>query len=164
MQIKGMSSQTFGRAATSVGGGGGGGGVGNVTMTSNLAYNPGMMTLPKAGTLHHTSSINYGRNPGGGGGGGNSVGPSGLRISTTPQSPIGNAQQGPISSGGANGINITNSINLQQQQQQPQQQPVSLGAGSGGGTSQNSLLNTPPDPTMNFSFDTQDFFSSSVAR
>ncbi|XP_017469858.1 PREDICTED: nuclear receptor coactivator 2 isoform X1 [Rhagoletis zephyria] len=102
--------------------------------------------------------------PGGGGGGGNSVGPSGLRISTTPQSPIGNAQQGPISSGGANGINITNSINLQQQQQQPQQQPVSLGAGSGGGTSQNSLLNTPPDPTMNFSFDTQDFFSSSVAR
>ncbi|XP_029408171.2 neuroligin 4-like [Bactrocera dorsalis] len=80
MQIKGMNTQTFGRIATSGGGSGGGGGA--VTMTSNIAYNAGMMTLPKASALHHTNSVNYGRNPGvgGGGGGGNSGNSSGTNI------------------------------------------------------------------------------------
>lgn len=61
------------------GGGNGGGGVGgeNPLKTpqtfnrNNTSYNPGMMTLPKSGNLHHT--INYTQatnNPSGGGGGG----------------------------------------------------------------------------------------------
>ncbi|XP_037943034.1 DNA N6-methyl adenine demethylase-like [Teleopsis dalmanni] len=64
MQIKGMSgvignTQTFNRANTAIGS----------SANVSVSYNAGMMTLPKAGTLHHTNSMNYGRNPGGGGGG-----------------------------------------------------------------------------------------------
>ncbi|XP_065354913.1 uncharacterized protein Nlg4 [Calliphora vicina] len=90
LQIKGMSTTTVSVGSGGSGGGGVGGGVGlsvasmqpNSTQTfgrnsttvnssmnpsTTLTYNNGMMTLPKAGTLHHTNSINYGRNPGGGG-------------------------------------------------------------------------------------------------
>ncbi|KAH8330867.1 hypothetical protein KR067_008363 [Drosophila pandora] len=80
MQIKGMSgTQTFGRNATGSagvggvgigggagGGGGGGGGSGGgasvVVSGSSVSYNPGMMTLPKSGGLHHAATLNYARN------------------------------------------------------------------------------------------------------
>ncbi|XP_011181235.2 nuclear receptor coactivator 2 isoform X4 [Zeugodacus cucurbitae] len=89
--------------------------------------------------------------PGGGGGNG---GPGGLRITSTPQSPLSSAQQGPMSGGSSGGLNSTNSLSMQQHQ-----------SGSiGTGVSQNTLLNTPPDPSMNFTFDAQDFFGSNVTR
>ncbi|TMW53133.1 hypothetical protein DOY81_001861 [Sarcophaga bullata] len=53
------STQTFGRNTTTASN--------PLNSSTALAYNNGMMTLPKAGTMHHTNSINYGRNPGGGG-------------------------------------------------------------------------------------------------
>ncbi|XP_075150944.1 neuroligin 4 [Haematobia irritans] len=63
LQLKNMNSQTFGRNPSSSQ-------ASNQQSTTNISYQSGMMTLPKAGTLHHPSSINYGRNPGGGGGSG----------------------------------------------------------------------------------------------
>nr|XP_014095521.2 nuclear receptor coactivator 2 isoform X5 [Bactrocera oleae] len=88
--------------------------------------------------------------PGGGGGNG---GPGGLRITSTPQSPLSSAQQGPMSGGTSGGLNSTNSLSMQQHQ-----------SGSiGTGVSQNALLNTP-DPSMNFSFDAQDFFGNNATR
>ncbi|XP_039952184.1 nuclear receptor coactivator 2 isoform X9 [Bactrocera tryoni] len=88
--------------------------------------------------------------PGGGGGNG---GPGGLRITSTPQSPLSSAQQGPMSGGNSGGLNSTNSLSMQQHQ-----------SGSiGTGVSQNALLNTP-DPSMNFSFDAQDFFGNNATR
>ncbi|XP_054744947.1 nuclear receptor coactivator 3 isoform X4 [Anastrepha obliqua] len=112
------------------------------------------------------SSASAGGNgvPGGGGGNGGgsnggSVGPSGLRISGTPQSPLSNTQPGSMSGGSAGGLNSTNPLSMQQQQQSG-----SHGAGSGGGVGQNSLLSTPTDPTINFSFDTQDFFGNNTTR
>lgn len=88
LQIKGMSSATLGVMATANSSSAATGTVNtsntqtfdrqpNPTSSSqNITYNNGMMTLPKAGTLHHTNSIGYGRNPGGGGagsGGGGSI-------------------------------------------------------------------------------------------
>ncbi|XP_053960234.1 nuclear receptor coactivator 3 isoform X2 [Anastrepha ludens] len=112
------------------------------------------------------SSASAGGNgvPGGGGGNGGgsnggSVGPSGLRISGTPQSPLSNTQPGSMSGGSAGGLNSTNPLSMQQQQQSGPH-----GAGSGGGVGQNSLLSTPTDPTINFSFDTQDFFGNNTTR
>ncbi|XP_018788212.1 PREDICTED: nuclear receptor coactivator 3 isoform X2 [Bactrocera latifrons] len=88
--------------------------------------------------------------PGGGGGNG---GPGGLRITSTPQSPLSSAQQGPMSGSNSGGLNSTNSLSMQQHQ-----------SGSiGTGVSQNALLNTP-DPSMNFSFDAQDFFGNNSTR
>ncbi|XP_049311165.1 nuclear receptor coactivator 2 isoform X3 [Bactrocera dorsalis] len=87
------------------------------------------------------------------GGGGGNVGPGGLRITSTPQSPLSSAQQGPMSGGNSGGLNSTNSLSMQQHQ-----------SGSiGTGVSQNALLNTP-DPSMNFSFDAQDFFGNNATR
>ncbi|XP_017113778.1 neuroligin 4-like isoform X1 [Drosophila elegans] len=75
MQIKGMTgTQTFGRgggpgSGGAAGGGGGGGGGGSasggasvVVSGSSVSYNPGMMTLPKSGGLHHAATLNYARN------------------------------------------------------------------------------------------------------
>nr|AFI80737.1 Taiman [Bactrocera dorsalis] len=87
------------------------------------------------------------------GGGGGNVGPGGLRITSTPQSPLSSAQQGPMSGGNSGGLNSTNSLSMQQHQ-----------SGSiGTGVSQNALLNTP-DPSKNFSFDAQDFFGNNATR
>nr|ARQ14804.1 taiman-B [Bactrocera dorsalis] len=84
---------------------------------------------------------------------GTNVGPGGLRITSTPQSPLSSAQQGPMSGGNSGGLNSTNSLSMQQHQ-----------SGSiGTGVSQNALLNTP-DPSMNFSFDAQDFFGNNATR
>ncbi|XP_037924577.1 neuroligin-4, Y-linked isoform X3 [Hermetia illucens] len=63
------NTQTFGRNNTGSSGnsGGGGGGTGN----SGSSYtNPGVMTLPKASSLHHTTTLSYSRGGAGGGGGG----------------------------------------------------------------------------------------------
>ncbi|XP_050744712.1 neuroligin 4-like isoform X2 [Drosophila biarmipes] len=69
MQIKGMSgTQTFGRSGSGSGGGAGGGAVSGsggasvVVSGSSVSYNPGMMTLPKSGGLHHAATLNYARN------------------------------------------------------------------------------------------------------
>ncbi|XP_037813441.1 serine-rich adhesin for platelets [Lucilia sericata] len=109
--------------------------------------------------------------PGGGNGPGGGGIPSGLRVAT-PQSPHGpQTSQGPML-----GTNSTNSMAMTQQQQ-PQTSissgnvsnnstvvASSAGNGSGGSNINNALLNTPPDPTMGFSFDPQDFFGSNSAR
>ncbi|KAI8115207.1 Nuclear receptor coactivator 2 [Lucilia cuprina] len=98
--------------------------------------------------------------PGGGNGSGGGGIPSGLRVAT-PQSPHGpQTSQGPML-----GTNSTNSMAMTQQQQ-PQTSissgnvsnnsivaASSAGNGSGGSNINNALLNTPPDPTMGFSFD-----------
>lgn len=69
MQIKGMTgTQTFGRSGSGSGGGAGGGagsasgGASVVVSGSSVSYNPGMMTLPKSGGLHHAATLNYARN------------------------------------------------------------------------------------------------------
>ncbi|XP_044249940.1 neuroligin 4-like isoform X2 [Drosophila takahashii] len=73
MQIKGMTgTQTFARSGSGSGGGAGGGGGGSggsgsggasvVVSGSSVSYNPGMMTLPKSGGLHHAATLNYARN------------------------------------------------------------------------------------------------------
>ncbi|XP_070143189.1 neuroligin 4-like isoform X3 [Drosophila kikkawai] len=67
MQIKGMTgTQTFGRSssgsASGVGGGPSSGGASVVVSGSSVSYNPGMMTLPKSGGLHHAATLNYARN------------------------------------------------------------------------------------------------------
>ncbi|KAM7353185.1 basic helix-loop-helix family member taiman isoform 2-T3 [Cochliomyia hominivorax] len=111
--------------------------------------------------------------PGGGSGNGPGVSggsgmPSGLRVGT-PQSPHGSQ----TSQGSMLGTNATNSMAMPQQQQ-PQTPLSSSGnvsnnpsvgssTGSGSGNINNALLNTPPDPTMDFGFDPH-FFSNNSAR
>ncbi|XP_020713485.1 uncharacterized protein LOC101453682 isoform X4 [Ceratitis capitata] len=92
------------------------------------------------------------------GGGGGNVGSGGLRVSSTPQSPLNSAQQGSMSGVGAGGMSSANPLGMQQQQ------AGALGPGGGNTTGPNSLLNTPPDPSMNFNFDTQDFFGNNPTR
>nr|XP_036233175.1 neuroligin 4-like [Bactrocera oleae] len=133
MQIKGMNSQTFGRIATSGSGSGGSA----VTMTSNIAYNAGMMTLPKAGALHHTNSVNYGRNSGVSGG---AVGNSGNGGGTSITAALLDSRGNLLLTSGA-GVSMGDCMTLprnlaasaarhstvtdaQQQQQQYQQQQV----------------------------------------
>lgn len=58
MQLKG--TQTFGRNMSGGVGGGSAGVMGGGN--ANNTYNPGMMTLPKVGAMHHSNSMNYGRN------------------------------------------------------------------------------------------------------
>lgn len=84
------------------------------------------------------------------GGGGGNVGSGGLRVSSTPQSPLNSAQQGSMSGVGAGGMSSANPLGMQQQQ------AGALGPGGGNTTGPNSLLNTPPDPSMNFNFDTRE--------
>ncbi|XP_067620107.1 nuclear receptor coactivator 2 isoform X2 [Eurosta solidaginis] len=100
--------------------------------------------------------------PGSGVGSGNGgpIGPGGMRINTTPQSPLSNHQQGSLGSGGSGGgMNSTNHLSMQQQQQ-----TVSIGTGNSSSSGQSSLLNAQPDTSINFNFDTQDFFGSSSTR
>ena len=81
--------------------------------------------------------------------------PTGLRVST-PQSPHGSqTSQGPLL-----GTNSTNPISMAQQQSQTSKSvgnvsnTSGVGSSAGSGSSNtNSLLNTPPDPTLGFSFD-----------
>ncbi|XP_061397016.1 serine-rich adhesin for platelets, partial [Musca vetustissima] len=127
--------------------------------------------------------------PGGGSGnpGGGAVGiPGGLRVAT-PQSPLGGPQTPQGGGGGAgggpmqHGTNNTNPMAAMTQQQQQPQTPNSNVVGGAGGNGPNnasgvvgssstssggvtSMLHSSPDPTMGFSFDTQDFFGSSTTR
>ncbi|XP_058985901.1 serine-rich adhesin for platelets isoform X2 [Musca domestica] len=118
--------------------------------------------------------------PGGGGNSGNPGGgiPGGLRVGT-PQSPLGaQTPQGGVGVPGSmqqHGTNHTNPMAMTQQQQQ-QQQPQTPSSGNGSTNSSGvvgssstsggvaSMLHSSPDPTMSFSFDTQDFFGSSTTR
>ncbi|XP_058974349.1 serine-rich adhesin for platelets-like isoform X2 [Musca domestica] len=119
--------------------------------------------------------------PGGGGNSGNPGGgiPGGLRVGT-PQSPLGaQTPQGGVGVPGSmqqHGTNHTNPMAMTQQQQQQQQQPQTPSSGNGSTNSSGvvgssstsggvaSMLHSSPDPTMSFSFDTQDFFGSSTTR
>ncbi|XP_037959315.1 neurogenic protein mastermind-like [Teleopsis dalmanni] len=119
--------------------------------------------------------------PGGGGNNGGVTGnvvPGGLRA-ITPQSPL--SGMGPMIGGnasncGGNNVNANTLASLQQQQTGNNGggggscgngpsggNGVTVG-GNGCGNNSNSLLHTPPDPTMNFNFDAQDFFGSSATR
>ncbi|XP_073823814.1 basic helix-loop-helix family member taiman isoform X2 [Musca autumnalis] len=116
-----------------------------------------------------------------GGGSGNPGGgiPGGLRVGT-PQSPLGGPQTPQGVQHGTNNTNPMAMTQQQQQQQQPQTPNSNVGVGGGNGavgSSNNnnsstsgsgggvtSMLHSSPDPTMGFSFDSQDFFGSSTAR
>ncbi|BFF89407.1 neuroligin 4-like [Drosophila madeirensis] len=153
MQIKGGGTQTFGRGTSNAanggagnGGGGGGGGSGSASVVvsgNSVSYNPGMMTLPKSGTLHHAATLNYARNALNLAGGGTALVDSRGNVLLTSVAPVGGHPgmgAGGSSSGGGGGggdcmtlprnlslaaagrHNPTTELQQYQQQQQQQQQ------------------------------------------
>ncbi|KAL7740522.1 hypothetical protein ACLKA6_012294 [Drosophila palustris] len=136
------------------GGGGGGGGVGG-----------GYAALAAYGQIQQQANEFYGRSQTAGNSGGAAGGnansdfvkqelravvsvraqqAAAAATGGTPQSPL--SQQGPMI-GGGNSTNAIGNATL-----------------SSSGSSGNPMLNTPPDPTLGFSFETPDFFTSSATR